>query len=82
MILDRNNAFGCYCNPDPEHKNPPHYQCPSDGSPIAGNCSAVSNGDGMITKALSAATAVKQSPYKACRLALGVETSCAPQPYL
>ena len=72
----RAQAFGCFCRPPPG-KNPPRYQCPADGSPIAGNCSADSaSKDGMIGKAVSAARAVKSSPRKACRLSLGVETSC------
>ena len=77
----RNNAYGCYCRPaNPKHPNPKHYQCPADGTPIAGNCTmADANADGMISKAVSAAKAVKASPYKPCRLALGVETSCFPK---
>jgi hypothetical protein len=75
----RNNAYGCFCRPPPG-LNSPRLQCPADGSPIAGNCSEASGGpgkDGMIGKALAAATAVQQHGG-GCRLALGVETSCFP----
>ena len=54
-------------------------QCPSSGSPIAGNqsgCEARANDDGMIGKAVPSAMAVHASSYKPARLSLGVETSC------
>ena len=80
----RNNAFGCSCRPkgnqsQPQHRNPAWMQCPSSGSPIAGNqsgCEARANDDGMIGKAVPSAMAVHASSYKPARLSLGVETSC------
>ena len=49
----------------------------ASGAPIAGNCTAASNGaDGMIAMATAAAAAVKASSYTQVRLSLGVETSC------
>eukprot|EP01044_Picomonas_judraskeda_P007262 COSAG03_NODE_771_length_5926_cov_15.851210_4_plen_122_part_00 len=54
-------------------------QCPSSGSPIAGNqsgCEARANDDGMIGKAVLSAMAVHASSYKPTRLSLGIETSC------
>lgn len=77
----RNNAYGCFCKPPPA-RNPARYECPADGRPIPGNCSATpgaaggGGSDGMIGHALASARAVRNSSNTESRLGLGIETSC------
>jgi hypothetical protein len=77
----RNSAYGCYCRPPGAGgANPPALRCPADGGPVPGNCSddgsSAGARDGMLAKAVLSAQAVRASPYRKGRLALGVEASC------